>query len=102
MKLLENALPKRVDPNSWIIVGNVPGYGNSSLIKEFGSQRRNGPVLFTDFSEVAEPAQAKSSLLETISPLFCDPYPFTIYAGEFLILTFFTLQKPLTSIPIPA
>ena len=80
--MVANALPTRLDPASWILVGNLRGYGKSSLMQEFGSQYQNGPVLLTDFAEVEEPAHVNRALLATISPFFCDLYPLTIYAGE--------------------
>jgi hypothetical protein len=101
LKLLANALPKTVRPEIWTMVANPQGYGKSSLVKEFGSQYHNGPVLFTDFSEVTEPEDVQTLLHQTIAPLFCDPYLFTVYAGEFLYFTLFTIQNALTLIPLP-
>jgi len=85
LKLLVNALPKTVDPESWIIVGNPRGYGKSSLVKEYGSHYQ-GPVLFTDFTEVTDdPMIVRTLLHSTIAPLFFDMYPLTIGAGTIFI-----------------
>ena len=94
-------LPKTVNPEIWTMVGNPRGYGKSSLMKEFGSQYHNGPVLFTDFSEVEKPKDVHSLLHQTIAPLFCDPYLFAVYAGELLYLTLFMIQNALTLITLP-
>lgn len=67
------------------MVENPRGYGKSSLVKEFAS-RYHGPVLFTDFLSVGEPAIVTSLMEDTIGDLFFDPYPLTIYAGKFIHL----------------
>lgn len=76
-----NALPKNVDPESWVMVGNPRGYGKSSLMREFGSLHQ-GPVLFTDFAELEDPTFVDTLLQATIDPLFFDMYPLTIGAGK--------------------
>jgi len=101
LKLLANALPKTVRPEIWTMVGNPRGYGKSTLMKEFGSQYSNGPVLYTNFSNITKPKDVQTMLNQTISPLFCDPYLFTVYAGELLYFTLLTIQNALTFITLP-
>ena len=74
-------IPKFVDKNWWIVIGNPRGHGKTNLLKEFGSGRKDGSVLFTDFSTVRRASDVDALMSATIAPLFIDGYPLIIRVG---------------------
>ena len=74
-------IPKFVNKDYWVVVDNPHGNGKTNLIKEFASGRKDGSVLFTDFSTVAKASDVKALLSTTIAPLFVDAYPLIIRVG---------------------
>jgi hypothetical protein len=85
--LFANAISKKeIGSHRWVIVENGRGYGKSTLMKEFASRRSKdffceGPSLFTDFRNIANPNDVEALQLETIAPFFFEIYPLTLLAG---------------------
>ena len=74
-------LPSDVTPGKWCLIGNPPGQGKSSLIREWAYRRSetsntgipplsSGPVLLTDFSNAQNLQHAEKKIMNTINPLF--------------------------------
>jgi len=75
-------IPKVVDEDWWVVIGNPHGHGKTNLLQQFGSSRKDGSVLFTDFSTVGRASDVNALMSATIAPLFLiDGYPLIIRIG---------------------